>query len=128
MALAKTATTLINSVTVAASGVQDSAASLDLSAAIDLAIGYTMTFNASAGTYGARIELFADPTGANSSFSIGTYDDCVDSWDIPGDAGHTVNGLVPMMKCGKYVKARIVNLSTSQTITAATLTGIVQTA
>lgn len=127
MALVKTPTTLLNSVTVAASGVQDSAASLDLSAALKLNIGYTLTFNASA-TAGARIELYTDPTGANSSFSIGTYDDLIDSWDIAVDAGHAVNGSVRMDDSAKYVKVRLRNLDTGQTITGASLYGTIQTA
>lgn len=128
MAITKTPTTLINNVTVAAGGSSDSTNSLDLSAAIDFSIGYSLAFNASAGTNGARIELYGDPTAANSSFSIGSYDDVIDSWDIAGDAGHTVNGVIPMQKCGKYVKVRIVNLSSSYTITGCSLYGIVQTA
>lgn len=127
MALAKTPTTLLSNVTVSAAGTQTSTSSLDLSSAISLAIGFTMTFNASA-TSGARIEVFADPTGANTSFSVGSYDDLIDSWDIPVDAGHTVNGAVQLNHSAKYVKVRLKNLDAGYTITAAYLYGIVQTA
>lgn len=127
MAIATTPTTLINNVTVAASGNQDQATALDVGAGLRLDIGYTMTFNASAAA-GARIELYGDPTGANASFSIGTYDNPIDSFEIPVSAGHTVNSVIRLEKAGKYVKARIVNLSSSYSITGASLYGLLQTA
>jgi hypothetical protein len=125
MALTKTPTIWISNVTVAANNKQDSGGGLDLSTAVDFAVGYTMTFNAAA-TLGARIDLFADPAGASSSFTIGAYDDAIDSGDIAIDAGHTVNGLIQMQRAAKFVKARIVNLDTGQSITAASLWGIIQ--
>lgn len=128
MAIGTTPTLLINNVAVTAGGVHDQETVLDVGAGLRLDIGYQMTFNAGAGTSGARIEIYGDPSGANSSFSIGTYDDLIDSFEIPGDAGHTVNGVVPVIKAGKYIKVRIVNLSSSYAITNAFISGLLQTA
>jgi hypothetical protein len=126
MALAKTPQTLISNTTITTSTPAVSALSVDLSGAIDFAIGYTISFSASAISTGyARIELYADPTGANPSFSIGSYDDPVDSYDIQVDAGRTVNGVVQMNRSGKYAKVRVVN-SSGQSITGVNIYAIVQ--
>lgn len=125
MALTKTPTTMISNVTVAASNKQDSASGLDLTSAVDFIVGYTLTFHASA-TLGARIDLFADPAEASASFTIGAYDNAIDSGDIAVSAGHTVSGSFQMQRAAKYVKARIVNLDAAQSITAAYVYGTVQ--
>lgn len=124
MALGKTPTALLSSATVTGNGSTASPNSLDLSGAIDLAVGFSMTFNSSA-TAGARIELYADPTGSNSAFSIGSNDQPIDSWVVTGSAGNTVNGAVPMNRSGKYVKVKVVNLS-AYSITGVSIYGIVQ--
>lgn len=124
MALSKTPSTLISNQTVTAGNSVSAASSLDLSAAIDFSIGFSLTFGA-ATTGAARIELYGDPTGANSAFAIGSYDNPVDSYDIPLSASHTVSGVIPFNRSAKYVKARLVNTS-NQSITGAYLYGIVQ--
>ena len=85
-----------------------------------------MTFNASA-TYGARVELYADPQDASASFSIGTYDTPIDSEDIAVSKGNTVSGNVQMNWAAKYVKVRLVNVDTGYSITAASAWVTVQT-
>lgn len=123
MAITKTATTVFSNQTVSGYSSTTGSSSIDLTTAIDFAIGYTLTFPASGS--GARIDVYADPTGANSGFSVGTYDDPIDSYTITHDNSHTVNGMIPMNKAAKYVKIKLANLSSSN-ITGATLTAIVQ--
>lgn len=125
MALSKTATKIIDNVTVAASSYSSESTGVDLSDAVDYAVGYQMTFNASA-VNGARIDLFADSSGASSSFSIGSYDDPVDSGDVAADAGHTVNGVIQLNRSPKYVKIKVYNLDTVS-ITACSIWSIPQT-
>jgi hypothetical protein len=125
MALDKTATLILDSVTVAGSANSVASTYVDLSTAVDFCIGYTMTFGAGA-TLGAVIDLFADPTGTTPDFTIGAYDDPVDSGDIAADASHTVNGTVQLNRSPKYVKARVRNLD-SASITACSLYATPQT-
>lgn len=125
MALTKTVTKVIDNQTIALSSSYTSTG-VDLSNAVDFAVGYQLTFNASC-TLGARIDLFADPDGDSISFTVGTYDDAVDSADIDKDAGHQVNGVVQLNRSAKYVKVRIVNLDTAQSITGASAWTFVQT-
>ena len=73
MALGKTPTTLVSNQTITAGGTYVSPSSLDLSGAISLEIGFKGTFDASTNA-GARVEIFSDITGANSSFTVGTND------------------------------------------------------
>lgn len=126
MALSKTPTKVIENVTIIASNKADQATGTDLSSAVNLVVGFTMTFNASA-TYGARVDLFADPAGASASFTIGTYDVAMDSCDIAVSKGHTVSGSFQMQWSAKYVKVRIVNLDSVYSITAASAWVTVQT-
>lgn len=125
MALDKTATNILNAVTVAATSYSSASTGVDLSDAVDFAIGYQMTFAAGA-TLGARIDLFGDPLGATLDFTIGTYADAVDSADVAADAGHTVQGIVQLNRSPKYVKAKVYNLD-SVSITACSLWSIPQT-
>ena len=125
MALTKTPTTLVNNQTIAANSTYSSTVVIDLSGAIDFYIGYSMSFNASS-IAGAKIELFADPTGANASYTISAYDDAVDSYDIAVDAGHTAKGGAPFNRSAKYATVKVTNLSTTQSITACYVYGIVQ--
>jgi hypothetical protein len=125
MALGKTATNVLNAVTVSATANSTASSGIDLSSAVDFALGYQMTFNAAA-TLGARIDLFGDPAGATLDFTIGTYADAVDSADITPDAGHQVQGVVQLNRSAKYVKARVYNLD-SVSITACSLWAIPQT-
>jgi len=126
MALAKTPQTLISNATITTSTPAVSANSVNLSGAIDFSIGFSMAFSASATTTGyVRIELYADPTGANAAFSIGANDVAVDSYDIAVAAGKTISGLVQMNRAGKYVKVKVVNAS-GQSITGVSIYAIVQ--
>ena len=125
MALDKTATNILNAVTVAATSYSSASSGVDLSNAVDFAIGYQMTFAAGA-TLGARVDLFGDPRGATLDFTIGTYADAVDSADVAADAGHTVQGIVQLNRSPKYVKAKVYNLD-SVSITACSLWAIPQT-
>ncbi|ALK06158.1 hypothetical protein SAMN02910340_02104 [Methanosarcina thermophila] len=126
MALNKTATQILSGATVAANSSSSASTGVDLSQAVDFGIGYQMTFHASA-TKGARVELFADPEGASVSFTVGTYADPCDSGDVDVDAGHQVQGFVQMQRAAKFVKAKVRNLDTGQSITGASLWAIVQT-
>lgn len=125
MALDKTATNILNAVTVAAASYSSASSGVDLSNAVDFAIGYQMTFAAGA-TLGARVDLFGDPEGTTLDFTIGTYADAVDSADVAADAGHTVQGIVQLNRSPKYVKAKVYNLD-SVSITACSLWAIPQT-
>lgn len=124
MALNKTATNVLNAVTVAATSYSSASSGIDLSDAVDFAIGYQMTFGAGA-TLGARIDLFGDPEGNTLDFTVGSYADPVDSADIAADAGHTVQGVVQLNRSPKYVKAKVYNLD-SISITACSLWAIPQ--
>lgn len=126
MAITKSATKIIDNQTVAASGSVDSDG-FDLSNAIDLAIGFEMTFNASA-TEGARIELYGDPDGASSSFTIGTNQEATDEYDVAVSAGATISGVIPMIRSMKYAKIRVVNEDSSYSITAISVWSQIQTA
>ncbi len=125
MALSKTVTTVLSNVTAAAGSNSSASSGIDLSTAVDFGIGFKMTFNASA-TAGATIELYADPTGSNSDFTIGTYDDPADAGDVAVDAGHQVQGFIPLNRAAKYTKARVKNLDGSYSITGIYLYSIVQ--
>lgn len=125
MVFGKTGTKIIDNVTVATSGIQNSTL-IDLNSATDFAIGYTLTFAAGA-TGNVQILLFADPTGINSSFSApGTYDNYTDMLIIPVSAGNTVSGITSFQKSGRYVIAQLVNLDAVKTITAASVWSIIQ--
>lgn len=126
MVIAKTATKIIDNVTVALSASADSSG-VDLSSAIKFGVGFSLTFNAAA-TAGARVELYADPAGAASTFTIGANDDPCDFADIELDAGNTVSGFIPLLDTPKYVKARIVNEDDTYSITALSVWSQVQTA
>lgn len=126
MAITKSATKIIDNQSAAASGSVDSSG-IDLSNAIDFAIGFEMTFNASA-TEGARIELYGDPEGAAASFTIGSNQEATDEYDIAVSAGNTVSGVIQMTKSMKYAKARVVNEDGSQSITAISVWAQIQTA
>jgi hypothetical protein len=84
-----------------------------------------MTFNGAA-TKGAQILIYADPEGASATFSVGSYDDPCDSADIDVDAGHQVNGFIPVLREPKYIKAVVKNLDTAQSITGISVWSQVQ--
>jgi len=111
MALTKIPTTLFDNITISGRVYTSSSESIDLTDAVDLCIGYTMTFDAAADA-GATIYLFADPSFSNSSFSVGSYDNEIDKWPIDGNAGHTVSGAVRMDHSAKYVKVKVFNHDT----------------
>lgn len=125
MALSKTPTLILDNVTIAANSASAASTGVDLNDAVDFGIGYQMTFNASA-TKGARIDLFADPAGASVSFTVGTYADACDAGDVQVDAGHQVQGFIQLQRAARYVKAKVVNLDTGQSITGCSLWAIVQ--
>lgn len=124
MALSKTATNVLDAVTVTASSYSTPSSGIDLSDAVDFAMGYQMIFNQGA-VKGARIDLFGDPAGATLDFTIGTYADATDSADIEADAGHQVQGVVQLNRSAKYVKAKVFNLDTVS-ITSCSLWAIPQ--
>jgi hypothetical protein len=125
MALTKTISTIQSNVTVAANTLGAASTGVDLSGAVDFGIGYKMTFNGSA-TLGAVIELYADPEGAAVDFTVGAYDDPADAGDVAVDAGHQARGFVPLNRSAKYVKAKVRNLDTGQSITGIYLYATVQ--
>lgn len=126
MALSKTISTILSNGTAAASGNSAASSYVDLSTAVDFGIGYKMTFHGSA-SLGAIIELYADPTGGTADFTIGTYADPCDAGDVAVDAGHAVEGFIPLNRAAKYTKARVHNNDTGQSITAIYLYAHVQT-
>lgn len=126
MAITKSATNIIDNQTAAASGSVESTG-IDLSNAIDLAIGFELTFDASA-TGGARIELYADPEGASATFTIGANQEPTDEHDVPVSTGNTIEGVVPMVRSPKYCKIRVVNRDADYSITGISVWAQVQTA
>ncbi len=126
MAITKSATKIIDNQTAAASGSVDSSG-IDMSNAIDLAIGFELTFNASA-TDGARIELYGDSSGASASFTIGANQEPTDEYDVAVSAGNTVSGVIPMIRSPKYAKVRVVNEDGSYSITGISVWSQIQTA
>ena len=113
MALTKIPTTLFDNITISGRTYTSTSAYVDLTDAVDLCIGYTLTFDAAADA-GATIYLFADPSFGNSSFVVGSYDNEIDKWPIDGSskAGHTVSGAVRMDHSAKYVKVKVFNHDT----------------
>lgn len=125
MALNKIGTKILDAVTVAAASYSAASSGVDLSDAVDFAIGYQMTFGTGA-TLGARIDLFGDPAAGTLDFTIGAYDDPVDSGDVAADATRTVSSVIQLNRSPKYVKAKVYNLD-SVAITACSLWAIPQT-
>ena len=125
MALSKTPIIILDNVTVAANSASNPSTGVDLNDAVDFGIGYQMSFNVSA-TKGARIDLYADPAGASVSFTVGTYANPCDSGDIRVNAGRQVQGFFQMQRAARYVRAKVVNLDTGQSITGCSLWAIVQ--
>jgi hypothetical protein len=125
MALSKESTIILNGAAIAANSASPESTGVDLNDAVDFGIGYQMTFHTSA-TKGARIDLYADPAGASQSFTIGTYADPCDSGDVQVDAGHQVQGFIQMQRAPKFVRAKVVNLDSSQSLTNCSLWAIVQ--
>ena len=126
MTLGKTITAVINNVTIAASGNQVSSTSVDLTQAVDFGIAYSLVFNGSA-SQGCQIQIFAEELNAGSGFTIGTYDNMIDSCDVPISAGHSVFGFFQCNRTPRYVKIKAVNLDTGQSITGFCAYAVVQT-
>ena len=125
MALDKTATLILGPVTVAQSANSTASSYIDLSTAVDFCVSGTLTFGVGA-TLGARIDLFADPTGTTPDFTIGAYDLPVDSADIPANASKTVSFTAQLNRSPKYVKVRVYNHD-AVSITACSLYATPQT-
>lgn len=111
MVLHKTTTTVISNQTIIAGGTYTSTASLDLSGAINLEVSFVGTFNASANA-GAKVEMFSDPTGADSNFTVGSKDDPIDAMDVAHAAGYTKSKPAEFKCSSVYVKFKVTNLST----------------
>lgn len=109
MALDKIPTTMISNVTIVAGGNYISPSSLELSGAISLEVSFKGTFNASTNG-GAKVEMFSDPTSANSSFTVGTYDEPLDAMDVAVSAGNTKSKPAQFKCSSKYVKFKVTNL------------------
>ena len=124
MVFNKTPIKIIDNVTVTASGYATSSG-IDLGAAYDFCIGYQLTFNAAA-TLGAEIRAYADPTGNTQDFTINTYNNYYDLGTINVNAGNTVEGVLILQRSPRYIKIRVYNLDTNQTITACNLWSQIQ--
>lgn len=124
MAIPKDPDTIINNVSIVGNGAATSDY-VDLTSAIDFCVGVTLTFNANT-TGDVRIDMYADPTGANPDFAIGANDEVIDTYTIAYKAGSTVNTTIPLHKFPKYVKIKATNLSPTYGVTAFTMTAQVQ--
>jgi len=124
MALSKTPTTMVSNQTIAAGSTYTSPSSLDLSGAISLEVSFKGTFNASTNA-GARVEMFSDPTSANSGFSVGVNDEPIDAMDISHVSG-TKSKPAQFKACSKYVKFKVTNLG-NQSLTAVYVYALPQT-
>ncbi len=125
MALSKESILILNGAAIAANSESTESTGVDLSNAVDFGIGYQMTFSGTA-TKGARIDLYADPAGASISFTIGAYASPCDSGDVQVKAGKTVQSFFQMQRAAKFVRAKVVNLDTGQSITGCSLWATVQ--
>lgn len=125
MVLSKTPTTMISNQTIIAGGSYTSPASLDLSGAISLEVSFVGTFNAAA-TAGAKVEMFSDPTSANSNFSVGSKDEPIDAMDIAAAAGYSKSKPAEFKCCSRYVKFKVTNPGT-QSITGVYVYALPQT-
>lgn len=114
-------TNILNNVIVATSGSQTSSG-INLEGVAAFGIGFRFTFNASTAA-GARIDIYGDPTGATTDFTIGAHARVIDSQSIPlgSNAGQEVEGVLEFFKFANRVKAVLVNESSAQTITGASL-------
>lgn len=122
MALTKNAYILVSNQTIAASRTYISPSSLDLSGAINLEVVFKGTFNSSSSA-GAKVEMFSDPT--NSSFTVGTNDEPIDSMDISKVTG--AKSKPAQFKCSsRYVKFKVTNLG-NQSITGCYVYAVTQT-
>lgn len=109
MALTKPATLLFDNVTLVSREYSDASAGVDLTTAVDLAIGYRLTFNADSNV-GITIFMYGDPSGSDINFTVGSYDNPVDQCPVSGSGtskGKTVAGTYRMDHSSKYVKFRV---------------------
>lgn len=127
MSLAKSNPLILDNVTVAASNYQETPTGIDTSSAIDLHIGFKMTFNAAA-TAGARIDAYGDPAGASATFTIGANAVRTDYVSITQVQNQEVEGVVKIAHGAKFTKLRVVNLDATYTITGCSLWEQKQTA
>lgn len=116
MTLGKTGTKLFDAITIPAKSYSSPSSVFNLTDAIKLSVGYTMTFAANA-ELGATIFLYGDPSFNNSSFVAGIHDDPADSASIEVDAGNTVSSTLFMEDSPSYARIRIYNHDNSASIT-----------
>ncbi|MEN6293569.1 MAG: hypothetical protein ABFD07_16340 [Methanobacterium sp.] len=124
MVLSKTPTTMISNQTIIAGGSYTSPNSLDLSGAINLEVSFVGIFNAATNA-GAKVEMFSDVTGSNSSFTVGSHDDPIDAMDVAVAAGFSKGKPAEFKCCSRYVKFKVTNLGT-QSITGVYVYAIIQ--
>jgi len=111
MALTKPATLLFDNITLVGREYSDASAGVDLTTAVDFAIGYRLTFNASS-AIGVTVFMFSDPSGSDINFTAAASDNPADQCPISGGGtsqGKTVASTYRMDHSGKYVKFRVYN-------------------
>lgn len=114
MALTKPSTLLYDNITVSGRDYTDISTGVDLTTAVDLAIGYRLTFNADSNV-GVTVFMYGDPSGSDINFTAGSYDNPVDQCPISGSGtskGKTVASTYRMDHSSKYVKFRVYNHDT----------------
>jgi len=114
MALTKPPTLLFENITLTGRDYSDASAGVDLTTAVDLAIGYRLTFNADSNV-GITVFMYGDPSGSDINFSPGSYDNPVDQCPVSGSGtskGKTVASTYRMDHSAKYVKFRVYNHDT----------------
>ena len=112
MALVKTSTQLFDAITVSGNTYSEKSEYIDLTDAVDLSVGYRLTFDPASTAYGVTIYMYSEPSGSDPDWSPGQYDNPADRCDIPGNLtsqGHTVASTYRMDHSGKYVKFRVFN-------------------
>jgi len=113
MALVKTSTLIFDAITVSGNSYSDESASVvDLTDAVDFAVGYRLTFDAASTSAGVSIYMYSDPSASDAEYDAGTYDIPADKCDIDGSGtnrGHTVASTYRMDHSGKYVKFKVRN-------------------
>lgn len=123
--LVKTGAQVLSSVSASALSWSSESSLIDLSDAYSFAIGFTGRVS---NTYGICVDVFADPTGNDSSFSSSyTYQKPTErAWFMPVTGSYVTNTVLPMRIVSDYVRLRIYNPDPYNTRSSLSLYSIIQ--
>lgn len=119
MGITKTPTLMLY-VSSGSAGYPQTSGGYEVSDDIDFVLGVKVTAATAAIMTGyavyavGRVEVYADPAGASTSFTVGTNSKPFFKRDMIAASGtRTVNTVFPIPHCPKYIKARFVPYNTS---------------